>query len=124
MCSSDLIGIISSLLLPNFSSIQIKAKESAVKSLAHTIQLALESYYLSHQTYPNGTDMSLADLVQLLQNSGELSSIPKNPFTGAAYTATDQKGSMSYSFLSQTERYSLTVYGNDPNANILILENS
>ncbi|MFC1770769.1 prepilin-type N-terminal cleavage/methylation domain-containing protein [Candidatus Margulisiibacteriota bacterium] len=118
-----IIGIISSIFLPNFSRIQQKAKESSVSSVAHSLQMAVESYYLNNSSYPDGTDLAITELITKLQDSGELTKMPKNPFTGQAYTATDPSGKILYSYNSGTDSYIFRVYGLGNENEILVLEN-
>lgn len=72
-----IIGILAAIAIPNFIRLKDRAKESEVKSNAHTIQLSAEEYSTSNDGNYCG-DGSMA-----------LMSIPtnmKNPFTGAAYS--------------------------------------
>jgi prepilin-type N-terminal cleavage/methylation domain-containing protein len=70
-----IIGLLASVAIPKYLSMQSKAKEAGVKSCAHTVQLAAEDYAVQH----NGMYSSDgADLQPLLPN-GDLM---KNGFTG------------------------------------------
>jgi len=42
-----IIGILAAIAIPNFIRMQIRAQESDVKSVAHTLQLAVEDYKTS-----------------------------------------------------------------------------
>jgi len=69
------IGVLAAISIPNFVQIQSRAREAAVKSNMHTIQLAAEDYSVTN----NGvyaTDVS--DIAGLLPDSAGL----LNPFTG------------------------------------------
>lgn len=105
------IAIITSFALPNFSSIQNKAKESSVKSLAHSVQLGIESYFMNQGSYPTGTDVSLSELSTTLSEAGVFGATPKNPFTGEVYSETDTSGKIVYTYDSTTQSYTLQVYG-------------
>lgn len=106
-----IIGLLASLLLPNFSSIFGKAKQTALKNQMNTIQLALESYNLSNGAYPTGTETPITELCQVLIQSGNLSKIPNNPYTGKTYTESDGSGKITYTFDPNTETYTLKGFG-------------
>lgn len=110
MVTLAIIGIITSIILPSYHKIQSRAKHMAVKSVARTIQLAVEGYKFDEGDYPTGKKVTMAALAKTLSDSGDLSQLPKNPYTGKAYTATDTKGKIDYSKTS--DGYELKVYGN------------
>lgn len=118
----SIIGLLSAVLLPNFTSIQSKAKETSVKSVAHTIEMALETYYLTEGEYPEGTDLTLDSLATTLITNDSLSAVPDNPFTGTDYTSADTSGKITYTKDSDTE-YSITAYGVNNASVILSLPN-
>ncbi len=105
------IAIITSIALPNFSSIQNKAKESNLKSLGHSIQLGVESYFVNQGSYPTGTDLTIPELVDILSVAGAFGSTPKNPFTGKVYTTEDTSGKITYSFDTTHQTYTIRIYG-------------
>ena len=117
------IAIITSIALPNFSSIQTKAKETNLKSLAHSIQLGVESYFVNQGSYPTGTDLGLPALVTKLSEAGAFGATPKNPFTGKAYTEADTSGKITYSFDTTAQTYKILVYGTGNTLVIATLEN-
>ncbi len=119
-----IIGIISAIALPNFTSIQSKAKESSLKTLSHSLQIALESYYLAQGNYPTGTNVPLSDLAPVLASVGTFTQQPKNPFTGKTFSSSDDSGKVEYSFDSTTQVYTLTAYGAGNKQAILTLQNS
>ena len=62
-----IIGILAAIAIPNFISMQKRAKEAAVKNNMHTIQLAIEDFAtLSEGYYP----INLAQTVALAANAG------------------------------------------------------
>ncbi len=62
-----IIGILAAIAIPNFISMQKRAKEAAVKNNMHTIQLAIEDFAtLSEGYYP----VNLAQTVQAAANAG------------------------------------------------------
>lgn len=105
-----IIGIISSVLIPNYSNIQEKSKESAVKSVCRTLQVALESYNLTTGTYPQN-NISIEELSTLLKNNKCLAKNPQNPFTNQAYTNGDASGKIIYTFNSSEQSYTLHGFG-------------
>jgi prepilin-type N-terminal cleavage/methylation domain-containing protein len=118
-----IIGIISSIFFPNFSRIQLKAKESSVTSTTHSLQMAVESFYLNNSKYPTGTDIEITELITTLKTSGELTKTPKNPFTGQLYTSSDTSGKIIYNYSSETDSYAINAYGLGNTEIILTLEN-
>jgi prepilin-type N-terminal cleavage/methylation domain-containing protein len=83
-----IIGILAAIAIPNFISMQSRAKEAGVKSNAHTTQLAAEDFavqndgvYATDQTtlLPDGAT-TLADLLP-----GNI----KNPFNAAGAPVVD-----------------------------------
>jgi type IV pilus assembly protein PilA len=84
-----IIGILAAIAIPNFISMQSRAKEASVKSNCHTVQLASEDFAVQN----NGVYAAdLADvtpagqtIIGLLPNSNNL----ENPFTKAASEPVD-----------------------------------
>ncbi len=81
-----IIGILAAIALPNFFSIQDRAKETEIKSNVHAIQLAVEGY----KTLNAGEKPSTASI--------SINPQMKNPFnslnTGAAVVTTETLASM------------------------------
>ena len=72
-----IIGILASIAIPNFISMQKRAKEGSTKSNMHTFQLAAEDYNVQN----DGHYATLADdVASMLQSYG---SQFKNPFDGS-----------------------------------------
>ena len=79
-----IIGILAAIAIPNFINMQARAKEAAVKSNCHTVQLAAEDFAVQNdgvyaanvdvQTTPGGQT-----IVAMLPGGVRL----KNPFTKA-----------------------------------------
>jgi len=118
-----IIGILSAVIFPNFSKIQHRAKEAALKTLVYTVQMAVESYYLSNGIYPAGQELPLIKLSEILKTSGDLNSPPKNPYTGKTYSASDPSGRITYSFNAASEQYTLLGYGYKNQEEIIRVEN-
>lgn len=78
-----IIGILAAIAIPNFISMQDRAKEASVKSNMHTIQLAFEDFAVqSDGVYPDdGTSTTPGG--QTVQDLCPDGVYPTNPFTGA-----------------------------------------
>ena len=105
-----IIGILAAIAIPNFVSMQDRAKEGSVKSNMHTLQLAVEDYAVQNDgVYPVAANN--AAVVALLPGGA----MPNNPFTNAA-TALDwtaaptTKGDLGFT-TSTTSAYNLRGYG-------------
>lgn len=72
-----IIGILAAIAVPNFISMQSRAKEASVKSNCHTVQLAAEDTAVQN----NGVYPANAAALQPALPGGNLLD---NPFTGAA----------------------------------------
>jgi len=70
-----IIGILATIAIPNFVSMQDRAREAKVKTHAHTLQLASEDYAV--RNFGIYSDLA-ADLQPLLPNGVLLD----NPYTG------------------------------------------
>ena len=74
-----IIGILVGIAVPNFTSMQARAKEASVKGNMHTMQLAMEDFaVLNSGVYPQAADKAT---VEGLFPGGAW---PNNPFTGSA----------------------------------------
>ena len=79
-----IIGILVGIAVPNFTSMQSRAKEASVKGNMHTLQLSMEDFCVLHSgTYPVAADKAA---VKALFPGGVW---PNNPFTGAALADAD-----------------------------------
>ncbi len=78
-----IIGILAAIAIPNFISMEKKAKEASVKENMHTLDLALENYAVnSGGIYPTG--LADANFTGGLPNSA----LPNNPYTNSATAST------------------------------------
>ncbi|MFH1429353.1 MAG: prepilin-type N-terminal cleavage/methylation domain-containing protein [Candidatus Margulisiibacteriota bacterium] len=118
-----IIGTLSTMMFPNFLSAQDKAKEVAVKSVALSIQNALENYNIDFGTYPLGSDTAVSDLYQTLSTEGYLSRPPVNPFSGETYQTADSAGKILYSYNQTSGRYQLSAYKRDGVTEIMAVSN-
>ena len=103
-----IIVILAAIAIPNFLSMQNRAKEGAVKSNMHTFQLAAEDY----STQNDGSYATSAATV-----AGALPGVFKNPFTqaqgdGGAWMdgTADSRGLVGYEAADSTN-YTITGYG-------------
>jgi general secretion pathway protein G len=106
-----IISIIAAFMVPNILGVQDRAKEAAVKSVMHSVQLAVESYNMENEAYPMGSGISLRELCDnyLLQN-GYLTSVPKNPYTGNDYGDNEKAGKITYQYDDQSGAYKIIGY--------------
>jgi len=118
-----IIGIITILVLPNYSIIQNRAKLTALTSAGHTIQTAVESYNLSTGSYPVGQELTADPLFAVLQQSGDMRSIPKNPYTGAPFSSGDTAGKIAYTYAGSTQSYEIKLYAGSTGSPAVVLTN-
>jgi type II secretion system protein G len=121
------IGIISLLavfLVPNLLGAKDRAKDTAVKGVIHSIQLALEAYEMENLTYPLDNNVPLESLCNnYLMAGGYVVTVPKNPFTGAAYSDSDSAGKIIYNYNNATGKYTLIGYNRDGTKKVQELSN-
>jgi type II secretion system protein G len=105
-----IIGILAAIAIPNYISMQDRAKEGSVRGNAHSVQLAVEDYAVQNDgTYP-------ADNTEITADMFPGGVFPKNPFTGTndAIIAADgwnagDEGKVGYSQASGV--YTIEGYG-------------
>ena len=119
-----IIGLLSTVMLPNFSSIQIKAKEHSIKAVGRALQVSLETYFLQQGDYLAGEEVNVETLISTLQNSNVLSDTLVNPFTKSDFLNDDESGKIHYSWNDDTEQYTIDIYGHKNDVVILSLKNS
>ena len=109
------IALINVIMLPNFSSLMISAKTTSAKSNVRSIMVSIEQYYFINQVYPAGTNVAISSVIDQLESFDIITSTPTNPFTGTAYTSSDQSGLVRYELLA-TDEYRIQLYGNNNEA--------
>jgi len=122
-----IIGILAAIAIPNFIRMQKRAKESDVKSVCHTLQLAVEDYKTSPGQEglkpSSGPELTLIKTIYLPTNV----QTKRNPFDqtmiyGVAATIFGPPagvGQVGYQYSSQVVQYTITGEGGD--AGIIIL---
>ena len=119
-----IISIIAAFMMPNFLGVQDRAKEAGVKAVMHSIQLAVESYNMENEVYPMGNNIPLRDLIDnYIVQGGYVTAIPKNPFTGKEYRASDTAGKVIYIYDDSTAAYKLIGYKRNGFSKLLELGN-
>lgn len=124
MISLVIIGVLSTLAVPNFSRIQQKSKETSVIGLARSLQVAVESYSLVNGSFPAGDAAVLPTFLETLNKSESFMVLPKNPFTGGDYTKEDASGKIVYTYDSDTDIYVIEGFGKGNSASVIALRNS
>ena len=120
-----IIGILAAIAIPNFISMQDRAKEAKVKGAAHTVQLAAEDYAVRNDGIYSD---AAADISALLPNDAVNGLFLQNAFTGVwtepQYAATaispGQVGIVAVQDVTGTNvGYTINGYGKD--SEILVL---
>lgn len=73
-----ILGILMSIVIPNFLQLQDRAKEAKVKGAAHTLQLTAEDFAVRNGGIYSDAD---ADLTPLLPNEANNGRVLQNAFT-------------------------------------------
>ncbi len=100
-----IIGILAAIAIPNYVSMQDRAREGSVKGNAHAGQLYAEDVAVQNNgTYPAG----IADHMNAIDNV-------KNPFGGVAFAdaAGFVSGGCAYVVGAPATSYVITAYGKD-----------
>ncbi|MBI5699984.1 prepilin-type N-terminal cleavage/methylation domain-containing protein [Candidatus Saganbacteria bacterium] len=119
-----IIGLLAVFLVPNLLGAQDRAKETAVKAVMHSLQLAVESYNMENESYPVARGAAVESLCKnYLLVGGYVGSVPKNPFTGKEYKDADVAGKIIYDYNDVEGRYTLTGYKRNGTSKILELSN-
>ena len=118
-----IIGILAAIAIPNFFNMQSRAKESDVKSVAHSVLLTVEEY----KTRPDNLGIKPAAVAEMLTYLPTTVLSKKNPFsmTGATYGNGElvdgdpgSPGQVGYIFTGQGLPYQVVAAGA---RNIIIL---
>jgi len=80
-----IIGILAAIAIPNFINMQARAKEAAVKSNCHTIQLAAEDFAVQNDgVYAADVDADPTPSGQTIVDMLPGAALLQNPFTKVA----------------------------------------
>lgn len=122
-----IIGILAAIAIPNFVSMQARAKEASSKSNAHTLQLGAEDFAVQND------GVYATDFTTALPNAQVLTDlIPtlKNPFSATAAAvsagAPTVAGEVGYNTAAPSVAgvsYSITALGKDGTTTIITLTN-
>jgi len=119
-----IIGLLSVFLVPNLLSARDRAKETAVKAIMHSVQLAVEAYEMENFIYPLANKATLKSFAtNYLLPGGYMATVPKNPFTGQEYKDADLAGKIVYDYNDTTGQYIVTGYNRTGIRKILELTN-
>jgi type IV pilus assembly protein PilA len=122
-----IIGILAAIAIPNFINMQARAKEAAVKSNCHTIQLAAEDFAVQNDgVYAGTVAEALPSTGQSIVDMLPGGALLENPFTKAATEPVDgaaatagQSGYVPVAASGVNIGYSITGCGKD-DGNVVI----
>ena len=119
-----IIGVLIAFLAPRLLNFQDRGRETAVKAVMHSVQLAVESYNMENQVYPVARNIPVKSLCDnYLTVGGYIAGVPQNPFTGVEYTDADVAGKIIYDYDDTTGKYIITGYKRDGIKKLLELSN-
>ena len=124
-----IIGILAAIAIPNFISMQDRARESSVKANMHTAQLAMEDFAVQNDGVYATAGTDVTDVTgETVQELCPDDLWPDNPFTGATsapswgLTADGNEGEFSFE-TAATDNYIIDGAGKDGNLLALTLTN-
>lgn len=119
-----IIGLLMVFLVPNLFGVRDRAKETAVKSVMHSVQLAVEAYNMENGSYPVGKNIDVSSLCKnYLMVGGYIAKVPSNPFTGKEYQDSDMAGKIVYTYNDIENKYTLEGYKRNGFSKVLELSN-
>jgi type II secretion system protein G len=102
-----IIGILAAIAIPNFASMQNRAKEGSTKSNMHTVQLAAEDYSVQNDGNYAGT---ATQVLALVPGSGNGIANPFDHTLGAGNAWTDQS-TWTVPLLTGSTKPGMVAYG-------------
>jgi len=131
LMASVILVILAAVVAPNFARWEVRAKESEVKSVTHSVQMAVEDYKATpgwEGSYPS-TASELQWVAQYYLPSSVQSK--KNPFnlaedygtvgSGLRFGYYTGVGQICYGYSSQVNRYTIVAMGGTHGVTILTL---
>ena len=109
MVTLAIIGVLMGIVSPQFQKLHLKSQNQALKGVSRSLQLAIETYFVSYGHYPRVGQGSITALISELNRQETLIPPPTNPFTRQLYTDSDASGLIQYSH--EQNRYSLQAFG-------------
>jgi type IV pilus assembly protein PilA len=124
-----IIGILAAIAIPNFINMQARAKEAAVKSNCHTIQLAAEDFAVQNDgVYAADVDADATPSGQTIVDMLPGAALLQNPFTkvatepvNAAAAAAGESGYVPIAQNNVNVGYTITGVGKAPGTTIITL---
>ena len=103
-----IMSILTATTLPKFVGMVNKTKETSIKAMAHSLELAIESYKSIYNAFPE------ADSIESLQNqlitAKIVTSHMENPFTNKPFSTSDSDGKIIISSSSENDTYHIQAY--------------
>ena len=129
LMASVILAILATIAVPNFTRMQMRAKESEVKSVCHMVQVAIEDYKATPGQ--EGLKPSIAPEFRLVQTTYLPITVQtkRNPFnmlqtygvSGLVFGAPGGIGQVGYQYSAQNVQYTITCMGGNPGNIILTL---
>jgi prepilin-type N-terminal cleavage/methylation domain-containing protein len=129
LMASVILAILATIAIPNFTRMQMRAKESEVKSVCHMVQVAVEDY----KTAPGqeGLKPSIAAEFVLVQTTYLPTTVQtkRNPFnmletygtSGLVFGVPGGIGQVGYQYYNQNVPYTISCMGGNARGIILTL---
>lgn len=78
MIVMSIIGILSTIALPNYQKSVIRAREASLRNTLFVLRDVIDQYYADHGNYP--------DTLETLPNEKYIRAVPEDPFTHSSTT--------------------------------------